>query len=304
MKKIYLFFLLAVAVSFLSACSDDEDTTPSYADVERFAPASDDNSELAAYRRSFYDNTSCYLLFSDTLRKEQTGVDVEGRPVYKTDVLDIAYSLFGSSTDYNSYTFDYITDFAGQKKAAELVNEKLLKRLGTIAPFSVLIVDKINAWKSNNGVLTPVRTQPTYYLGTQCYVFSIEHGKAFEDEKFFDNVMAQIVLAQVKAKGDSFLRPFFDLVDDYDRKTGFYDKDELGYPLGYDDDLARSLGFLRDGSKWNFRNKNGDIQDYVSAIFAYTKKEFMSEYGTYPICVARYNKMKELISSLGVVLDD
>ena len=92
------------------------------------------------------------------------------------------------------------------------------------------------------------------------------------------------------------------MIADYD-KYQYYYKDELDYPVGYDDDLARSLGFLRDGSQWTFRVKKYDISDYVTAVFTYTESEFKQEFSAYPICLARYAKMKELIESLGVNVD-
>lgn len=285
MKKIYLFLVMACMGLAFTACTDDEDTTPSYADSNKFEPAADDNSELAEYRRNFYKNTGTYLLFDDR------------------GVLDVSYNMFSTSSDSYSYTYDYIEDFASQKKAAEMVRQSILKRLGNSSPFSIMIVDKIHAWAYNDGVLVAKpKKDPTYYLGSQCYVFSLEQGKAFDDPSFFNNLIAQIVLAKVNAKGDVFLKDFFGLIEDYD-KYQYYDKEELEFPVGYDDDLARSLGFLRDGNKWYFRVQKYDVSDYVTAVFTYTEAEFKQEYGDYPICLARYAKMKELIESLGVNVD-
>ena len=282
MKKIYLFLMMACMGAAFTACSSDEDTTPSYADSNKFEPAADDNSELANYRRDFYKNTGTYLLFDDR------------------GVLDVGYDMFSTSTSSYTYTYDYIEDFSSQKKAAEKVKESILKRLGDSSPFSIMIVDKIHAWTYNEGVLeAKPKKDPTYYLGSQCYVFSLEQGKAFTDPSFFDNLIANIVLAKVNAKGDTFLKDFFALIEDYD-KYQYYDKYGLGYPVEYNDDLARSLGFLRDGNNWYFRSKKYDISDYVTAVFTYTNAEFEEEFSAYPICIARYAKMKELIESLGV----
>lgn len=285
MKKIYLFLIMVCMGAAFTACSSDEDTTPSYADSNKFEPAADDNSELANYQRDFYKNTGTYLLFDDR------------------GVLDVTYNMFSTSTSSYTYTYDYIEDFSSQKKAAEKVKESILKRLGVNSPFSIMIVDKIHAWAYNDGVLeAKPKKDPTYYLGSQCYVFSLEQGKAFSDPSFFDNLIAQIVLTKVNAKGDVFLKDFFGLIEDYD-KYQYYDKEELDFPVVYDDDLARSLGFLRDGSKWYFRMKEYDVSDYITAVFTYTDAEFKEEFSAYPICIARYAKMKELIESLGVNVD-
>lgn len=117
MKKIYLFLMMACMGAAFTACSSDEDTTPSYADSNKFEPAADDNSELANYRRDFYKNTGTYLLFDDR------------------GVLDVGYDMFSTSTSSYTYTYDYIENFSSQKKAAEKVKESILKRLGDNSPF-------------------------------------------------------------------------------------------------------------------------------------------------------------------------
>ena len=66
MKKIHvtLLMLACLALAFV-ACSSEEDTTPSNIEVNKFAPADNDHSELAEYRRDFHKNTGTYLLFDD-----------------------------------------------------------------------------------------------------------------------------------------------------------------------------------------------------------------------------------------------
>ena len=287
MKKIHvtLLMLACLALAFV-ACSSEEDTTPSNIEVNKFAPADNDHSELAEYRRDFHKNTGTYLLFDDR------------------GVLDVQYNMFGSNSDSYLYTFDYLEGFEQQKQAAEHVQRKVLRRLGASSPFAVLIVDSIRAWRYNKGVLKESKKgKITYYLGSQCHVFSMEKGAAFKDSLFFDNLIAQIVLSKVNAKGDAFLKEFFALVpnyDDYQNK----DKAEMGIPEEYNDSLARTMGFLRDGSKYYFRSKKGDIEDYVTALFTYTPAKFKETFAIFPICLARYDKMKELVRSLGVVFDE
>ena len=100
MKKIFkaLFLALGMTVGLTTtSCSSDEDTTPSLADANGFAPADDDNSEEANLRRAFAKEVGSYLLFNDTLTKQQVSVDVNGKPVYKVETVDINYVMMGSS---------------------------------------------------------------------------------------------------------------------------------------------------------------------------------------------------------------
>ncbi len=305
MKKINLLMFLYLAIVLFGACSNDEDVSPSFADANKFAPIAEDQSEEASLRRSFYEKNKCYLLFNDTLRKVQTGVDEQGHPLYELKLLDITYDMFSSSaTDYYRYTYDYISSIEDKRKAAKLVEDNLIRRLGTNTPFSVLLVNKMTSWKSRDGEWQQ-KSNLNYYMGSQCYVISLSEGEAFDNPSYFSDILQKIVLAKVKLKGDSFLKDFYALVDNYDNLTsGWYYKDDLGYPLGYDDDLARSLGFMRDGSKWSFRYKEYDVSDFVTAVFTYSQEEFEETFADYPICIARFNKMKELIESMGIIVDE
>lgn len=64
--KYRIFYLLALCVASMAmtACSEDEDLTPSYKDVNGFEPAADDNSATAQLRRDFFKETGSYLLLT------------------------------------------------------------------------------------------------------------------------------------------------------------------------------------------------------------------------------------------------
>ena len=46
-----------MSATVLTSCSDDEDTSPSNAEVNAFAPAAADNSATAQLQREFYNET-------------------------------------------------------------------------------------------------------------------------------------------------------------------------------------------------------------------------------------------------------
>ena len=62
MKKIHILLaMLMMSATVLTSCSDDEDTSPSNAEVNAFAPAAADNSATAQLQREFYNETGVYL---------------------------------------------------------------------------------------------------------------------------------------------------------------------------------------------------------------------------------------------------
>ena len=87
-------FLLGAATLF-TACGEEDALTPSGNELNSFLPDESDHSPVAELRRSFYEETGIYLLFSDTLRHVQTGTDEQGRPVYDTEMVDFNYNLNG-----------------------------------------------------------------------------------------------------------------------------------------------------------------------------------------------------------------
>lgn len=300
MKKIFkaLFLALGMTVGLTAtSCSSDEDTTPSLADTNGFAPADDDNSEEANLRRAFAKEVGSYLLFNDTLTKQQVSVDVNGKPVYKVETVDINYVMMGSSDDTYKYTYKYLAN-ADKQKAADAYKRTLGKKLGNINPYSVLLVDTINKWKNSDGVYI-LKGQASYLLGERCYIFSMNGGKAYTDDTYFDD-MFEDILCDVFINKSALLADYWSPVE---KLIGKY-KDDLGYDLGKSNDLARSLGFLYDWNKWYFCTKKAnDLADYVHAVCTYSEEEFEEEFAGYPICIKRFKALRNAILSEGVQLD-
>lgn len=308
MKK-YIYYPVMVGLMLLgfNSCSDNEDTAPTHIDENYFAPKADDNSEVAQLRRDFFNKNGCYLLFNDTLNSTLVGTDSYGNPLYKTELVDIDYNISGSDDGYE-YTYDYL-DEQDCRKAAEFIQAKIMNRLGDLKPYSILLVNKISQWTVNgNGehVLTKLTSysnpHPLYNLGVRCYAFSMEEGKAFDDPHFFDDIFIDIVLTKIKNKGDAFLADFTGLVENYDDLT-YYWKDDLGYDFGVNDDLARSLGFLKDYGYYSFGSADNDLKNYVNAICTTSETDFEEAYKDYPLCISRFKVLRDKILSLGVKLD-
>lgn len=312
-KNIYVLLMMAVVlVANLSSCSSEEDTSPSYFDENGFAPKDDDTSVEASLRRDFFDETGCYLLFNDTLSVKQKGLDFYGQPIYDVQTVNVDFNTFNGDVDVYRYTYSYIKDDAEKKQAADYLKTHVLSRLGAMKPYSVLLVNGVSQWTKNKygeWVLTEedsyygTTPHPTYRLGTRCYVFSVENGEALETPTFFSTVLKEIVKDKISSKGKAFLDDFKALVNNYDRLTEQWDdKEEMGFELGKNDDLARSLGFFQDYNRYYFPSEKMDINDYISAVFDYSVENFEETFANYPICIARFKLMREKIINLGVIL--
>ena len=153
MKKYYIITAIAlVGLLFVTACGEEEDTTPSEYEQNLFYPADSDHSQTAQLRRQFKDEIGCYLLFNDTLKHEQNGTDTYGNILWNTQLVNLTYQFIGSPQKNIKYTFDYLKDYDLQVKATTLLKEKLALRLGKALPYSILLVDNIMEWTNKNGV--------------------------------------------------------------------------------------------------------------------------------------------------------
>lgn len=306
MRK-YLFYaaMMLCAMPAITACCDDEDTTPSEYEQNLFSPADSDQSQSAQLRRQFKQEVGCYLLFNDTLRHEQNGTDTYGNILWNTQLVDLTYMFIGSPMNSTMYTFKYLNNYNEQKKASDLLKEKLAKRLGKALPYSILLVDSISQWTNSSGAWeldagstwSPKDPFPKYVLGTRCYAFALHGTEAFDDEAYFDDILLSIVIDKINHLPPNKLDRFLSYVAAY--------FDEIGNPvqkssLGYDDyatdhDAARTLGFWEDRGNYYFTIGNEDRDHYIEAALTYSVAEVEEMMAGYPIVIERFKIMRQLI---------
>lgn len=308
MKKYYIYLiLLSGMMSMFGSCSKDEDTSPSNADQNLFSPASDDNSQTATLRRNFYDKVGSFLLFNDTLTNKSNGTDAFGNTIWNTETIDLGYTMAGSGSGY-VYTFKYLTDYTSQAKAAQILQDRLTARLGKAVPYSMLVVDSITMWSYSNGVLKKVKKSsysgtdpnPLIVIGERCYAISMNGGKAYTDDTYFNTLFIKIVADKISKLSSSVLNSFYSYCDKY---YGEY-KDDLGYDLGYNDELARSLGYWQDWNKYFFPSKENDLKMFESAICNYTTAQVEKDYADYPLVIEKFKILKALAVNMGIKFDD
>lgn len=305
-KQYILYVVMAVmALSLATSCSDDEDVTPSNADENLFYPNAEDNSQLAQLKRDFKQKVGSYLLFNDTLSHVQNGVDAYGNPTYKTELVDVEYALVGSGLSH-THTYKYITDFAKQQKAADLVASKLAPHLGKAVPYSFLIVDSASEWTINDkGQRVLVRKDtyddqyphPQLLLGTRCYMVSIDGGAAFEDDGYFNDLFARIVKDKIGRMPADSLATF------YSYSTKYYDMyyEDMGLTEEYTDEDFLTHGFFPYWDTEYFPYKKSDLEYYEKAVAKYTLESFTEEYGTYPLMMAKFKALRKACEGYGIV---
>lgn len=281
--------LLLTLFSFSIACvsvacgGEEDDTTPSYADINGFAPADDDNSPTAQLRRDFYNQTGSYLLFKDTLITRTS----DGR----SELLDITYFIMGSidwQSDYD-YTYEYIEDIEQQRKAAEYVQKYLISRLGKNAPYSFFLVNDLHY--DYYGRLR----QRDKVLGLRSYVISMGGGEAYEDpETYFGDMIVDIVKNSISRVPEEVMNQFYAFSKDY------YGNDVEG---SLTDQEVWDLGmFYYIADDWwgnYFYYESTDLSLWLEAVLTMSPSEFEAEYGSSSVMMEKYTLLREIILNQG-----
>lgn len=270
-----------MSATVLTSCSDDEDTSPSNAEVNAFAPAAADNSATAQLQREFYNETGVYLLFNDTLTV------VNGQ---QPELLDLGWTLSGSY-GYN-YSYKYITDIEAQRQAAEAVKIHVVERLGDAKPFSIMLTDDIS-YLSYGKV-----KHSSMVLGNRCYAFNLDDGYALDDpDAFFGNLFTSMVQS-ILEKYSTELEPFYNISSDY---YGEYIED-----YGLDNPTEEELwdfGFFEYDDWWgSFYFKNTDFKQWVKKVTTMTRSEFEATYGSSATMMNKYEALVSVIEKIGIKL--
>lgn len=297
----YIGMLLAGTLGFLAACSSNEELlAPSGEDVNFFLPKEDDHSAEAALRRDFFDETGIYLFFNDTLRHDLNGMDVNGAPVYATEVLNFRYSLTGY---YNAaYAFGYYQTQEEKAAAAEMIKADFLPHLSqNLLPFSVLLVNGIressygSTWKDlaykSNIYCIAIDTKDVMYLGA---------GERRE--------IAQAVLTKLVEKGikdlnwDDYQGPFYDLIPEKVVNSFMGDlipgwdrtQVEALYELGF-------ISYYKDWSDEFYYDtpSSYDWEDFFELVMNTPWEEIEAQYGAYSLLMQRMELVRQAILATG-----
>ena len=82
-------YISVLFLTGMTACAKEDTLTPEVdTNIDCFAPAADAMDEESVLRRTFFEQENCYLLFSDTLRREELGKDSNGDMQYFIELWD------------------------------------------------------------------------------------------------------------------------------------------------------------------------------------------------------------------------
>ncbi|MBQ8711460.1 MAG: hypothetical protein IJ551_01355 [Prevotella sp.] len=316
MKK-YLFSLMglcALAATLTGCDSDDVTLGPDEADLwlHPYSASSADQS----LQTKFYGETGIYLLFNDTLRKQQVATNPDGTPFYDMETVDLNYYMIGSSGSYrNVFSYDYLTTDADKQAATTFVQQQVLPCLsGSLLPFSLLLVEQISQYAQQYSYNPLALTNPLVYAGYRCTAIAAGGVADMSDaEKLTlrNNILQAIINAKLPSLPDDAFDAFYAPCAQYystylmgDGAATFFETHPTPMDIGLLDNSVSYYAWRTSGSliMYNIAAKSYDLKDYTTAVFTYSDEAFAEKYGQYPIVMEKFKLLKQIFAQLGVTI--
>lgn len=314
-KYIYSLAVFCFISASLVSCGSD-DVTPSPDEEDLWLHPYGASTADQALQAKFYNETGIYLLFNDTLRKEQTATNPDGTPYYEVETADLTYYMTGSSANYREvFTFDYLTSDIEKQAAVNFVQQKVLPCLSSsLQPFSLLLVRQISQYSQQYSTNPMALTNPVVYAGYRCTAIAAEGVSGMTDAQQMttrNNILKAIINAKMSAlpadafdEFYSYTNQYYGTYQMYDAAAAFFELYPTPMDIGLLDNAVSYYRWTPTGSliMYNIAAKTYDLQDYTNAVFTYSDAEFAAKYGQYPIVMAKFKILKQIFAELGVTV--
>lgn len=204
----------------------------------------DDPSDPIQHRcYEVYKQYGVSVFFTDTITKEYIGEDHFGKPLYKSETLDLNWDFTSNSSKGSKYVFDYLKDAEQKTNAMRFVDIHLSRVSKSMRPFTILLTDSIHRVKG---------TETTDYQYVSNFrVLAMAKLRDMTDRQL-DSLSLAIISKTVidKVKLNSSLTARFYAVSD---KGGYYGKEwqEIGSTLKYFTEAKWKNAKLAPNVIWN-----------------------------------------------------
>lgn len=301
--RYHLLSLCLLLLWGVTSCNKEDDLFPEPDNtISYFLPDSEDDSEEAELRRNFYQEEKTFLLYNDTLWHELLGIGTDGKSYYRTETIDISYSVGNSTSSAYTYTYDYLTTLIEKQMAVSFLKENIMLHLGEqLRPFSWLVIKKIT--ETSLGVINT----PTVVSGERCIALALGEIESLSesDRETLGKNMIMSILSGIIATKDEQMEEFYEICDDlYDMRFA------TDFDVDHDVEQLRTDGFIIRGTNpWTGRpmmgkypSKTADLESYMSLVLNSTSEEVITLYGSYANIMLKYNALKKIIEDLGYII--
>ncbi len=291
------------------ACSDEDSLVAEVDTItDCFAPDPDAMDEESVLRREFYNTEKTYLLFNDTLRHEELGIDYNGDMQYKTELLDIGYTLSSGVTNLIEYEYGYLQTIEEKKAAVAFLKGYVLPHLSEeLKPFSWFLTASIS-YTSNTSIVSS-----TAVAGQRSIVVAVGNDIVTKTEEQLEKLASTIFATYL---GGKFVNNEAALEDFYAECNGLHSgnfstadnpsqSEEINlmhcYEAGFVTQHYIMIGSLALRTVGVYPSKEEDINSFTELIFTYTLEEIEEKYAAYPKVIERARMLSNLIVDLGYI---
>ena len=280
---------------FLAACGEDELAPTPGDEPNYFAIPGDATDPESVIRRNFYEETGINLAFSDTLHKEQTGTDAQGRPVYHVETINLSYIL--TAKDDYLYVLDYITDPDEMEYYAAAV-KNILARMKNEHPYSILLAHSINRleYDSYSDTWEDAYSDPWPVVVTSfdCMAIAMGNSTSAGAEKEIGDNVVKYMLNKKLSDPDTDTEGFAAFSEEW-YGADFYETDpEVWHQQGFIQDLS---------DEWWYPYQDSDMEDFIDAMFASSRQELEEEWAGYERILGKFAWLYNFAEANGYVIE-
>mgnify|MGYP000028473850 CR=1 FL=1 len=305
-RSIYLSALLLLGAV---ACGDESTLVPEVDTItDCFAPDPNATDEESVLRREFYNTEKSYLLFNDTLRHEELGIDYNGDMQYKTELLDIGYTLSSGSMSSIDYKYGYLRKMEDKRAAVTFLQEYILPHLSaSLKPFSWFVTSSISYASDASTVEVAAVT------GQRSVAIAVGDDIVTRNDEQLAALASSIFATYL---GGRFVNNEAALEEFYAACNGLHggnfstadnptQSEEINLMHCYEAGFV-TQHYIRFGSfvmrtVGVYPSKEEDITSFTELIFKYTLEEIEEQYADYPKVIARARLLSDLIVDLGYI---
>ncbi|WP_270488327.1 hypothetical protein [Butyricimonas synergistica] len=310
--KIVYYLLLGVALCF-AACNDDDDKNLSPTGETNWFVLEDLADELGHLAYEIYKETGVTIFYNDTIAKVQRGVNPEGEPVYRYEVLGVNYNV----TDLYTYSYPLLTDRERIKEGMEFLRDEVIPGLlNGVSPHSFLLVDSlINRTNTTNEDILGLYLRDVFKARRTTCVALYEKETQVDKKSLRATVLAEEYATYLQKVESDEIEVFYSFSTGKVNKV--MDQSLYGQRLQYNNrgttawsEDWREFGFLSYDREKNYTLKNGklegyncptqmrDIADYVKEVLLGDDAAFEEKNGKFKRCMEKYKVMKSIVAEL------
>ena len=286
MRHLIICFLLATT---LLSCSKTDWFENNQPEINFFAVPKEATGEAADLRRDFFDATSVYLLFSDTLGIRETPT-LSGEMAADLQILDFWYNMNPKDAFLDSLEFIPFQNATERREATLFLQDEIFGELPEMFyPYSVLLLERMLRYENYYGISYNPGVDILTFPSLQCMAIAVGNVAELSDiqkERLSLDITCALVVSRLSLIPEEEFSTFYSYSESY------YGQYSWNIPTP-----VQSVGFLEGYSDYD---RSTDKSAFIEKVFELTEEEFRATYGAYDLVIAKMEEIVKILNEYGV----